>query len=68
MKRKLKNTIFSKKRFQWMEESRIKELKKMSIHKAIKLQKDIIDFYDGFKKIFSEDSPVSYKILLGNRK
>ncbi|MBI5573356.1 MAG: hypothetical protein HY919_02215 [Elusimicrobia bacterium] len=68
MKKSLKNTIFDKKRFEWIEKKKVLELKKMTIHQALKLQKDILDFYDGFKKIFSEDKPVSYEILLGNKK
>ncbi|MEW6040930.1 MAG: hypothetical protein AB1633_05360 [Elusimicrobiota bacterium] len=56
------------KRFKWQEKERIKNLKSLTTKKAEKLQKSLLLFSDAFKKNYKKDDPVSYELLLKNRK
>lgn len=67
MKKSLKNTLFDKKRFTWMKKQRTTELRKMSLCKAAKLQKDLLLFYTNPQRSSNSDNPVSYRILLRNK-
>lgn len=64
MKRRLKNTLFDKSRFEWMEKENVKRLRKLTIKCASKMQEDILNFCEPLIKNFEKDNPVSYEILL----
>ncbi len=64
---KINNSFFDNKKFKLFHEKRIMELKKLSYPKAIKLQKEILLFFEPYRKNYSKDRPVSYEILLRKR-
>jgi len=65
---RLKGTLFDKKRFEWLEKSRVKELQNMSQKETIRRQKDILLFSEVFRGNYSSDNTVNYEILMKTNK
>jgi len=64
MKKFKKDSLFNKKRFEWLEKNRIKEIRSMTKKDINKKLKDILLFSERFKNNYVLNNPVSYEILL----
>jgi hypothetical protein len=64
MMRKSNKALFDKKRFEWLEQERVKYLQSLTLEKSVKMMENLISFANELRDNFSPDNPVSLKISL----
>jgi len=56
--------LFDKKRFEWLEQDRVKHLKNLTIEESVRMMEDLVNFANELRDNFFPDNPVSLKISL----
>lgn len=70
MKSKLKNTLFDKNRFEWMEKERLQWLQNLTLKESIKMTEEFLSskMFEKFRDNFVYDEPMCLKLGLKKRK
>lgn len=64
MKNNKNKRLFDKKRFEWLEQDRVKHLKNLTIAESVRMMEHLVNFANELKDNFSPDNPLSLKISL----
>ena len=56
--------LFDKKRFEWLEQDRVKHLKNLTIEESVRMMEDLVNFANELRDNFFPDNPLSLKISL----
>jgi hypothetical protein len=70
MKKTLKNSLFDKKRFEWMEEEKKKWLQNLTLEESIRMTEEFLSsrMFEKFRDRFTYTEPVCFKLGLKRRK
>lgn len=66
MKPKLKNTLFDKKRFEWMEKEKTRWLQNLTLKESIKITEEFLssNMFKQFRDSFIYNEPLCFKLGL----
>jgi len=70
MKKSLKNTIFDKKRFEWLEKEKTEWLRNLTLSDSIKMTEEFLssNMFEQFRGKFTYNEPLCFKLGLKRKK